>query len=187
MGSLIFITHPEVKVDATCPVTQWALNDIGCARAQGFARSEVLANITSLWASRESKAQQTADFIAQQAGMPVQTDENLGENDRSATGFLPPPEFEAAADEFFKHPDTAFRGWETARAAQIRIESAVREITAQHKTGDLAIVSHGAVGTLLYCALKGLPISRKYDQPAQGHYWSANLSDLQPKHHWVMI
>lgn len=187
MSRLIVITHPEVKVDATCPVTDWALNDIGCARAEAFARSDVVANVTSIWASAERKAQQTADIIAQRVGVPVQTNENLGENDRTATGFMPPHEFEAAADAFFCHPDRSFRGWETACAAQIRIETAVRQIVAQHKTGDLAIIAHGAVGTLLYCALKKLPISRTYDQPYQGHYWSANLPDLQPTHLWRSI
>ncbi|ABG30724.1 histidine phosphatase family protein [Roseobacter denitrificans] len=187
MSRLIFITHPEVKVDAAIPVTDWALSETGCRRAAGFARSDVVANVTNIWASAERKAQQTADFIAQRAGVPVQTNEHLGENDRSATGFLPPPEFEAAADSFFAQPDVSFRGWETARAAQGRIENAVRGIAAHHGTGDLAIVAHGAVGTLLYCAFKGLPISRAYDQPSQGHYWSAELSDLQPQHHWKPI
>ncbi|WP_282061667.1 histidine phosphatase family protein [Roseobacter litoralis] len=187
MSALIFITHPEVKVDAARSVTDWELSETGCARAEGFARSTLLANVTSIWASEERKAQQTADYIARQTGVPLQTDSNLGENDRTATGFLPPPEFEAAADEFFSNPGTAFRGWETARAAQGRIENAVRGIAAHHETGDLAIVSHGAVGTLLYCAFTGLPINRAYDQPSQGHYWTADLSDLKPRHHWILI
>ena len=187
MRRLIFITHPEVKVDAARPVTDWALNDVGRARAKAFARADVLANVTRIWASEERKAREAAGFIAQHLGVPVQTDKNLGENDRTATGFLPPVEFEAAADAFFANPDDSFRGWETARAAQNRVETAVRAIIAGHNAGDLAILSHGAVGTLLYCALKGERISRAFDQPSQGHYWAANLSDLEPQHHWIPV
>lgn len=32
----------------------------------------------------------------------------MHENDRSATGFLPPPEFEAVANQFFANPHKAF-------------------------------------------------------------------------------
>jgi broad specificity phosphatase PhoE len=40
--------------------------------------------------------------------------------------------------------------------------------------GDLAIVGHGGTGTLLYCHLAGLPINRRYDQPAtNGGNWFA--------------
>jgi len=34
--------------------------------------------------------------------------------------------------------------------------------------GDIAIVSHGGVGALLLCHMKGAPISRAHDQPGQG-------------------
>jgi len=65
---------------------------------------------------------------------------------------------------------------------QTRIVGAVLEITHGHTGGDLAIVTHGAVGTLLYCHLQGLAIDRAHDQPWQGHFWSADLSTLRPDH-----
>ena len=95
--------------------------------------------------------------------------EDLGENDRSATGFLPPAEFERVADQFFGSPDKSIRGWERAVDAQSRIVRAVEEIGAKDKTtGAIAIVAHGAVGTLLYCHLAGEPIARRWDQPPNG-------------------
>ncbi|MFC0389117.1 histidine phosphatase family protein [Muricoccus vinaceus] len=36
------------------------------------------------------------------------------------------------------------------------------------REGDIAIVSHGGVGALLLCHLKGVPISRAEDQPGAG-------------------
>jgi broad specificity phosphatase PhoE len=87
----------------------------------------------------------------------------MGENDRSATGFLPPSEFEATADRFFAEPDWSVRGWETARAAQARIVAAVRTALLDI-SGDALFVEHGGVGTLLYCALRRVEIDRRYDQ-----------------------
>jgi hypothetical protein len=61
------------------------------------------------------------------------------------------------------------------------------ETIATAAAGDIAIVAHGGVGTLLYCHLAGLPISRQYDQPAQGHYWSYSLSQRSLLHGWLSI
>ena len=99
----------------------------------------------------------------------AQVDERLHENDRSATGYLPPAEFQAMADRFFANPEQSVKGWERAVDAQSRIVAAVDDIAARHSTGgDLAIVAHGGVGALLLCALRGVAISRALDQPGNG-------------------
>jgi hypothetical protein len=49
------------------------------------------------------------------------------------------------------------------------------------------VVAHGAVGTLLLCALLGEPISRRRDQPSQGHYWTARLPELAVEQGWQPI
>lgn len=187
MAGLIFVTHPEVIVDPAVPVPGWGLSATGCARMAAFAAGPVARGARAIWASAEVKAAQAAAILAQALNLPVQTDSDLGENDRSATGFLPPPEFERAADAFFAQPAISHRGWETALDAQARILRATRRIVAGQGPGDLVIVAHGAVGTLLYCALAGLPIDRRHDQPFQGHYWSAPLPGLEPAHGWRPI
>lgn len=187
MTSLIFITHPEVSIEENIAVTDWGLSPIGQDRAERFAASDLMAGVGAIWASSERKAQQSAACFAAPHELSFSTDTRLGENDRSSTGFLPREVFEVAANAFFANPDVSYKGWERATDAQVRIERAVREIVACHKGGNLAIVSHGAVGTLLYCALKGVPIDREHDQPGQGHYWSAGLCDLIPRYSWKSL
>ena len=93
----------------------------------------------------------------------------MGENDRSATGFLPPDAFEDAANWFFAHPQESFKGWERAADAQTRIVAAVERLLANHDPNvPIAFVGHGGVGTLLKCHLLGKPIARDGDQPAGG-------------------
>jgi broad specificity phosphatase PhoE len=92
----------------------------------------------------------------------------MHENDRSSTGFLPPDEFEAVADQFFADPDASVRGWETAAAAQSRIVKEIGICLRAHMHGDVLFVGHGAVGTLLFCHLSGLTIDRKFDQGPGG-------------------
>ncbi len=110
-----------------------------------------------------------ASILADHLGLVPVVFEALGENDRSATGYLPKPEFEVVANEFFARPEESIRGWERAIDAQRRIIRAVERVIAEPKgEGDIAIVSHGGVGTLLLCHFKGVPISRAEDQPGAG-------------------
>ncbi len=187
MGKLIVVSHPEVVVAPDIPITDWKLSDIGRERAEGFASSRAMFSVGAIWSSTERKALETAAILAKTLGLDLNSHPRLGENDRTATGFLPPSQFEAAADAFFAEPGTSFRGWETAIAAQIRIVEAVTSIVEAHEGKDLSIVTHGAVGTLLWCHLSGEKIDRRFDQPGQGHFWSADLETLRPDLGWRSI
>lgn len=185
MPRVLIVSHPEVIVDPDIPVTDWRLSGSGRQKAARFAMSDRIANVTHVWSSTETKARETARIIARPRDLPISFDDRLCENDRRATGFLPPVLFGAAANAFFAEPGASFRGWETAFDAQARIVQAVRDIAEHHVSGDVAVVTHGAVGTLLYCHLQGLTIDRAHDQPGQGHYWSADLMTLRPDHGWI--
>lgn len=188
MTRLLFITHPEVEIDPARPVARWVLAAAGIARMRTFAEGPEAAGVRAVFASSEAKAIEAAGILGGRLGLGVSVAPDLGENDRTATGFLPPAEFEAVADAFFARPDESVRGWERAADAQARIVRAVRRIVAAHAdAGDLAVVAHGAVGTLLLCALRGQPISRAADQPFQGHYWAADLPGLVVRHGWRPI
>lgn len=187
MPRLFFVTHPEVTVDPARPVPRWHLSDTGIRRMRHFAEGPEVAEVTSVWASTETKAIEAAGILAARLGLGVQVAADLGENDRSATGFLPPPEFEAMADAFFARPENSVRGWERAADAQARIVAAVTRILAGHEGGDIAIVAHGGVGTLLISHSRREPISRAADQPFQGHYWTATLPDCAIVHGWRPI
>jgi len=181
-----FVTHPEVVVDPGVPVTDWHLSVPGRARAERLARADWVPSVARVVASAERKAQETAAVLAAARGLAVATDAELGENDRSATGFLPPAEFEATADAFFASPRTSVRGWESAEDAQRRVVRAVLRWTA---TADVttAYVSHGAVGTLLHCALTGSPVDRRHDQPGQGSWFAFDPVAWTAAHPWRRI
>lgn len=187
MRKLIVISHPEVVVAPDVPITDWELSNLGRERARLFAGSETMAAVGAIWSSTERKAIETATILAKPLRLAVQSNPKLGENDRSATGFLPLAQFEAAAAAFFALPEKSFRGWETANAAQSRIVDAVASIVSRHGEGDLALVTHGAVGTLLWCKLSDNRISRSFDQPGQGHFWIAGLESLRPEFGWRSI
>jgi broad specificity phosphatase PhoE len=180
---LFFVTHPEVVVRPEVPVPEWGLSAAGRGRLEALVTQPWVPTLTGVRCSAERKALETAQPLGEKAGLAVAVDPELGENDRSGTGYLPPAEFEAVADEFFARPDESVRGWERAVDAQRRIVGAV-ERALSAAAGDLAIVSHGGVGALLLCHLLGVPIDRRYDQPGQGSYFRFDAAGGRVAHGW---
>lgn len=164
-----FITHPNVVIDPAVAITEWPLSGVGHVRMARGCRLPWVPDLTALFSSAERKALDGAEVLSAATGLPVVARADLGENDRSATGYLPPVEFEATADRFFAEPEVSVRGWGRAVDEQRRIVAAVREVTDEAPgRGGIAIVSHGAVGALLLADLLGEPISRRFDQPGNG-------------------
>lgn len=169
MPTLHFITHPEVVIDPSIPVPDWPLSPEGLRRMGLALERPWLSRLGSVFSSAERKATDAARLVADRFGLSPLVVAELGENDRSATGYLPKAEFEATANLFFAHPEESVRGWERAIDAQHRIVAAVeRVIAGAPESGDIAIISHGGVGALLLCHLKDVPISRSEDQPGAG-------------------
>lgn len=186
MVQIFFITHAEVAVDPSVPVPDWGLSDAGRARLAHLVTLPWVPGLTAVVSSTERKAVETAEILGTSARVPVSADAALGENDRSATGYLPPAEFEAVADQFFARPEESVRGWERAVDAQRRIVTAVDRVGAAAE-GDVAIVAHGGVGALLLCSLLGVPIDRSYDQPGQGSWFRFDGATRRVVHGWRRI
>ncbi len=185
----LYITHPQVRIDPDIPVPQWGLSELGAARVHEAAGSTWALTMRRIISSDETKAIETAQILAAACGAQVEIVHGMHENDRSATGFLPPPEFEKAADWFFANPEESFHGWERAIDAQQRIVSAVERILADHDTSEpIAFVGHGGVGTLLKCHLEGRSIGRDRDQPGGGgNLYCFSLADRRLSCDWTPI
>jgi len=180
-----YLTHPQVRIDPGAPVPSWGLNEVGKARTEALPNSGKLSGTTQVISSGERKAIETAEIIAAKLHVGVEVREPMHENDRSATGFLVPGEFEAVADQFFAQPFSSVRGWERAVDAQLRIVREVEHILARDRSGDVIFVGHGAVGTLLFCHYSGVAIDRTYDQPAGGgHCFAFAKGDRRVLHPW---
>ena len=187
MRALRYITHPQVAVDPGTPVTRWALSAVGRHRAEAMCRQPWVAGIRRLVSSDEVKAVQTAEVISRHVGVHVEVRAGIGENDRSATGFVPPDRFEVLADRFFAAPEESVEGWERAVDAQARIAAGLADLLADEAGGDVAVVGHGAVGTLWWCALRAQPVDRRHDQPGQGHYFTVDRATRTVLHGWRPI
>ena len=192
MTSLRYITHPQVAVQPDVPVTRWGLAPLGIERAEAMCRQPWVPHVRRIVSSDEVKAVQTAEILGRHVGVDVEVRSGIGENDRSSTGFVPPDRFEQLADRFFADPEASVEGWERAVDAQSRIAAGLADLLegregGDEADGDVAVLGHGGVGTLWWCALAGRPIDRRHDQPGQGHYFTVDLDRRAVLHGWRPI
>jgi len=183
-----YLTHPQVMVDPNVPVPQWGLSPVGRERVEALVNAAWLSATTQIVSSAERKAVEMAEIIGAALGIVAEIREAMHENDRSATGFLQPSEFETVADQFFAQPHASVRGWERAIDAQARIVGEAEEVLARHQSGDVLFVGHGAVGTLLFCHYAGHRIDRRHDQGAGGgHVFTFEKDGRRIVHAWRRI
>jgi broad specificity phosphatase PhoE len=190
VAHILFVTHANVEMDPATPVPQWKLSPAGIHRHEAFNGSPWVSAVSSIYCSDERKAVDGAEILGKHLRIPFEIVHSLHENDRSATGYLPPAEFDTVVGEFFANPQQSVRGWERAVDAQDRIHAALAGIVARDRTGgDIAIVSHGGVGALLLCKLSGAPISRANEQPGTGggNFFVIDRSSLSIVKRWSAI
>ncbi|MEM9342011.1 MAG: histidine phosphatase family protein [Pseudomonadota bacterium] len=185
MPNVFYITHPEVIVDPHTPVPRWPLSVPGQLKMAAICQLREMADVKSVWSSTEQKAQDGRALMA--ALLKVEGGElpGLGENDRSATGYLPEAKFWPVVEKFFAEPDQSAYGWETARDAQARCVGAVDEVLEQAPDGDVAIIGHGGVGTLLMCHLLKAEISRDHAAGGMGWWFAFDRESREVTQGWT--
>lgn len=182
-----YISHPDVIIDPEVPVARWPLSKRGRARMTTMLELSWIAKISAVYCSTEQKALDGADILGRHLNLDPQVREDLGENDRTATGYLEQEAFLAHVGKFFGRPEESVEGWEPAQGAQDRITGAVRSIASHHAKADhVAIVAHGGVGALLLTSLMGKPISMEQEQPGKtgGNYFNFDAATWELSHGW---
>lgn len=190
MRALYFITHPDVVVDPSLPVPAWPLSTRGLARMRRLLAAPWVARLGSVYASTEQKALDGARVLATAHGLEPILRADLGERDRSSTGYLPADEFRAAVTRAFAHPEERVRGWEASAEAQRRIVRAIDAICRTDTAGgDIAVVSHGAVGALYLCHATARPIGPAAEQPGRngGNYFAIEVASRRLVQGWTPI
>ncbi len=183
------VTHPDVVVDPAVPVPRWPLSERGLMRMRALLEQSWVAGVKHVYSSGEQKAMDGARVLADNLGVEPHVIEELHENDRSSTGFLPKDEFWATAQAFFGEPDESVRGWETARAAQARFANAIETVIENVARADVAVVAHGGVTSLYLCALLDEPISMRNEHPGSngGNYYAFDAATRKLLHGWRAI
>jgi broad specificity phosphatase PhoE len=167
---LSLVRHSLPEFVAGVPASQWRLSAEGrrrCVWLAGRLSAHALAVIIT---SEEPKAVETGQIVARILDLPCESAPGLHEQERGVVKEIgDQDEFRAQVARLFERPDELVMGCETADQAHARFATAVDRVVAQHASGNLAIVSHGTVMTLLIARANGLdplPFWRGFGLPA---------------------
>lgn len=144
--------------------TDSTLTDEGLAQAKSLATHCGHLALNAIYASSQTRAQQTALPLATQLSLPVQTDPRLRELEYGAWDGKPVVSFAGAPDyQAFRQDPQHFGppGGETAAQVGQRAMAAIADLYAQHPGQNVAVFTHKATKRTILCGLLGLPF---------GHY-----------------
>jgi len=130
------------------------LNDRGLQQAAQIAEALAGAGLKAIYSSDLQRARQTAQLLAEAAGLEVRVDARLREIHQGEWQGLLVDEIQARYGEIFhqRHRDPAAfapPGGETAAQVKARLLEAIGEICRRHPDERVAIVSHGFALALL--------------------------------------
>ncbi|MEK6909805.1 MAG: histidine phosphatase family protein [Candidatus Aenigmatarchaeota archaeon] len=173
---LYFITHPAVNIDPDIPVNKWSISKEGWKQVRNLSDEPFWKEVDVIFASTEQKANKTAEYWSKKFNIPLTIVNGIEEIDRSSTGFIAENEFWKTADDFYATPDKKVRGWESANECLDRMVKAMEKIVAENGGKNIAVVSHGAVGNLYACRIKGTRPSHLTGQTKIGSWFVLDLN-----------
>jgi broad specificity phosphatase PhoE len=147
---LILVRHSLPQFVSGVPASQWHLSAEGRRRCETLAIRLAPYDLGVLVASEEPKAIETGQIVAEILGLPLEMAAGLHEHERGVvTEVGNQGKFRAQVVRLLERPDELVMGHETANQAHARFTAAVARVVGQHPAGNLAVVSHGTVMTLL--------------------------------------
>lgn len=152
MRTLLLIKHALPEIIKEQPANSWRLAEAGRQSCRALAERLKPYAPSTIITSTEPKAAETGQLAARYLGLPCEEQEDLHEHERTGVEWMGRQAFESAVRLFFRQPDELAFGRETANQARARFARAVQDTLIQYPVGNLAIVAHGTVITLLTCA-----------------------------------
>lgn len=156
MQYLLLIRHSLPTIEPDRPAKQWRLSEEGRERCSLLSERVASYSPSSLFSSLEPKALETAEMIGSRLNLSTVPVHDLHEHDREHVPLLSRAEIQSLIKSFFNDQDTLVFGEETAQQAMERFTQAVDGIVTTQQNGNLAIVTHGTVITLLVSAHNGI-------------------------------
>jgi broad specificity phosphatase PhoE len=154
-----FIRHSLTEFNANVPKICWGLTEEGIKLAKNLARNKVVKSVDVLYSSIETKAIETALYLAKPNKLTIKMDFNLVEVTSITKKIF--PDFNKAARDILEGKIEEYIDGETEAEALKRFKDALSDIVAiERKNGktNIGIVSHGSVYALFTAEYCDLPV-----------------------------
>lgn len=144
------------------------LNATGERQAAAAASQLNGVKLDAIVSSDLQRAQRTAEIIAAQVDLPVQSDARLREINQGVWEGMHFSEIKTRYEEQFKRRKrnplaVAPPGGETVGQVQKRVLAALKDICARYPRQHVAIVSHGLALAIIKASINQIPIEQVWD------------------------
>lgn len=171
--------------------TDNVLNDTGRRQAAELAQRLAGVPFSHIYSNGLRRAQETAAAFAGATpvtALPALNERSFGkfegifEDQRDAALFA---EFSQRGSVL----DDSLDGGESLQSQANRVKAAVRQITARHTAGSIAIVAHGGVNPLVLAALLDIPVAEAVARIKQANdeVYLVRLRSGQPPSVWKQV
>ena len=168
--NFIFIRHSKTDRNPAVPFICWGLTAEGIELAEHLSQEEIIKELDVLYSSSQTKALETALYLAKPNGISIKVDPNLTE----VTSFT--IKYDADIDiytknvhDFYSGAIDRINGGETKAEALDRFNMSLEAIAkAERGSSDIGIVTHGnilALFTAQYKDVDCLDLHYKIKQP----------------------
>lgn len=164
MAKLIFVTHPEVRVEPAVAREKWDLSEKGKEELKNLLSKDFWKEINLIYTSKENKAHSVAEIIANSFGLKLVKIDGLEEVNRTSTGFIDDEKYRSAIEDFYLHPADSYKGWETAYDATERIKNSINKLRSENPSEETyVLIGHAMIGSCLSCYIRGIDPSFNED------------------------
>lgn len=177
MAKLIYITHPQVEINANTPIDQWEISKEGYKAIERLLLLDFWQEVKQVYSSEEKKAKTVAEIVSKKFSLTYQSYKEFNELDRSSTGLLPFEEYMQAVQFTYENPKKSYKGWETLESSYYRNTKKLKKIISNNPRQTLALIGHGSAGTLIKCFIQDITPTFQEDPQKVGCYFVANLDN----------
>lgn len=176
MTELIYITHPEVIIDADIDIDSWQISSLGWDRIQNLLLLDFWHIVEKVYTSTEPKAYAIAEEIKKEKGIGFEKIHDFREIDRSSTGMITPiSKYMQVVRSSYENPLSQIKGWESLNSVMLRNSKIVEKLKVKHLRKTIVIIGHGCAGTTIKCHIKKISPSFQEDPQRTGCYFVADL------------
>ena len=146
---ITLIRHSKTLIEPEKAITQWGLADEGIEKAKILSGNHLIKDIQVLYSSLQTKALETALYLAKPNGIPIRTNNDFTEISSFTTRFISKEEgYDQGVYDFYHDKVDRIAGGETYGEALTRFNNALEaviEVETKRGVENIGIVSHGVI------------------------------------------
>ncbi len=146
---IVLIRHSKTLIEPQKPIVRWGLSDEGIEKVKILSEKKIIKDINVLYASLQTKALETAVYIAKPNGIPIKTDNDFTEITSFTNKFITKEEgYEQGVHDFYHGTIERVADGETSKEALKRFNTALERAVAEesiNSVNSLGIVTHGNI------------------------------------------